>query len=294
MNRNTSTLLDNIEIVVSAAKMYRLNDMFYAVAQGALDELSARLGITTKQALVFALLLEFGHKRRIYMSAVVDMIGCDSVRTMAFMNEADVLCERGLVVRVRVKDETYYIVPVDVIDAVKENRLYEPEPIANLNEARFFSVMDKIFRRAHSHEQALHQSLVDLINANKHIPFVQGLIKYGIMDNCENTWDVLMACVYANRLITYDDDIVGRHDWECYFRESINTRTIEFGLLNGTLKLCRCNLIEMAKYKGIWENYHYHFTNRAKRELFPNHPFLVVNKNRPNKRRRFNQVDEEL
>jgi hypothetical protein len=39
MNNTTPTLLDNFEKVVSAAKMYRLNEMFYSVTQEPLNEL---------------------------------------------------------------------------------------------------------------------------------------------------------------------------------------------------------------------------------------------------------------
>lgn len=290
MNNTTSTLLDNIERVVSAAKMYKFNEMFFSLTQEPLRELSARLGVTTKQALVFALMLEYGHRRKIYMSNIVSMIECDYVCALSFMNEADVLCQRGLLVCVKNRDTTFYEIPIDVINAIRENRVYEPIPITDLNEAEFYHTMDKIFMRAHSNEHALKQALVDLIKANKHIPFVQALFKYGIMDNCENTWDVLMACVYANRLITFDDDIIGKHNWEDYFQESINIKTIDFGLKNGMLKLCRCNLVELTKYKGIEEDYYYHFTNRAKRELFPNHPYLIPNKYYNNKRERHNQT----
>lgn len=77
MNNTTPTLLDNFEKVVSAAKMYRLNDMFYSVAQEPLNELSRRLDVTPKQALVFALLLEFGSQRKIFMSSIVKMLERD-------------------------------------------------------------------------------------------------------------------------------------------------------------------------------------------------------------------------
>lgn len=98
MNNKTSTLLDNFEKVVSAAKMYRLNEMFYSITQEPLNELSVRLGVTPKQALVFALILEFAHQRKIYMSALIKMLECDTIRALSFMNEADALCERGLLV----------------------------------------------------------------------------------------------------------------------------------------------------------------------------------------------------
>ena len=276
MNNKTSTLLDNFEKVVSAAKMYRLNEMFYSITQEPLNELSVRLGVTPKQALVFALILEFGHQRKIYMSALINMIECDTIRALSFMNEADALCERGLLVCVKQKDSTYYVVPMEVIDSIRANRVYEPDPIANLNESDFFLAMDKIFKRVHSHELVLQQALIDLVKANKHIPFVKALFKRGVMDNCENNWNVLMACIYAHRLIIFDDDYVGEHDWLDYFHEQINIRTIKFELRNRILKLCRCNFVELARYKGVEENYYYHFTDQAKKELFPNHPFLVV------------------
>ena len=174
---------------------------------------------------------------------------------------------------------------MEVIDAIRANRVYEPDTIADLNEAAFYHAMDKIFKRTHSHERALQQALIDLIRANKHIPFVQVLFKRGIMDNCENNWNVLMACVYAHRLIIFDDDYVGRHDWSGYFQESINIRTISFELENRILKLCRCHLVELARYKGINEdsNYNYHFTDQTKREMFPNHQFLVVKRHNKNR-----------
>ena len=285
MNNNTPTLLDNFEKVVSAAKMYRLNEMFYSVAQEPLNELSRRLGVTPKQALVFALLLEFGSQRKIFMSSIVKMLECDAIRALSFMNDADALCERGLLVCVKNRDTTYYDIPLEVIDAIRANRVYEPDTIADLNEAAFYHAMDKIFKRTHSHERALQQALIDLIRANKHIPFVQVLFKRGIMDNCENNWNVLMACVYAHRLIIFDDDYVGRHDWSGYFQESINIRTISFELENRILKLCRCHLVELARYKGINEdsNYNYHFTDQTKREMFPNHQFLVVKRHNKNR-----------
>lgn len=276
-NMKNRTLLNHIELVVTTAKEHNLSNQFYAKTQQALGNISERLGITIDQALVFSLCMEFANKDKIYMSSVANMVECSNIRTLMFMNEADELSKLRLMQRIRKGEHTYYIIPIDVVDAIKENRAYKAEPINNLSEEQFFAVMDKILHAPHGDETALQNELIELLSVNAHIPFVNALYKHGIMDNCQNTWDVLMACVYANRLITFDDDIVGKHDWQDYFSRSYNIRVIDFGHQNETMKIFRCNLIEVNNIEGLQNDYHYHYTNNAKRELFPNHN-VVTNK----------------
>ena len=270
-NMKNKTLLDYMELVVTTAKEHNLSNQFYVKTQNALSSISERLGITVDQALVFSLCMEFANKEKIYMSSVATMAGCSNIKTLAFMNEADELSRLRLMRRIRKGEHTYYIIPIDVVDAIKENRAYKPEPIENLSEDRFYAVMNKVFQAPYADETALQNELVGLLTVNTHIPFVSALYKHGIMDNCQNTWDVLMACVYANRLITFDDDIVGRHDWINYFTKSYNIRVVDFGHQNETMKIFRCNLIEVNNSVSLQNDYHYHYTNQAKRELFPNH-----------------------
>ena len=270
-NKKSKTLLDYMELVVTTAKEHNLSSQFYAKTQNALCNISDRLGITIDQALVFSLCMEFANKEKIYMSSVANMAGCSNIKTLAFMNEADELSRLKLMRRIRKGEHTYYIIPIDVVDAIKENRAYKPESIENLSEARFYAVMDKVFQAPYADETALQNELVELLSVNTHIPFVNALYKYGIMDNCQNTWDVLMACVYANRLITFDDDIVGKHDWQDYFTKLHSIRVVDFGHKNETMKIFRCNLIEVNNLDGVERDYHYHYTNQAKREMFPNH-----------------------
>lgn len=278
-NNNSTTLLENMEMVVCAAKKHRLDERFNRVAHRALDTLSKRMGITTEQALVFSLCLEYGHQRKILMSSVAQMVECSGIRTLMLMNEADSLAKLGLMLRIRTEKQTYYTIPTDVIDAIMADRMYKPSPIENLSEDEFYAAMYRIFNSEHSDEIELQEKLMKLLSANKHIPFVQALDKYRITDNYKNTWDILMICVYANRLISYDDDIVAEHDWEDYFTKIINVRTVNFGHENGTMKIFRSNLIKLNNsYKGAEKDYHYHFTTQAKQELFPNHKHLFLAK----------------
>ena len=277
--KRLTTLLDHIDIVIESAKEYGVNEEFYQVVKKSINLLSKRLGVTKEQALVFALCMEYSNQMQFFMSEVTKMVGLSNLRTLMFMEEADKLCQNGLMVRFRRGQQTKYNIPVKVIDAIKTNQSYKPEPIDNLSEDKFYTALSNIFNSEYSDETHLQDDLINLVKANSHIPFVIALSKYGIIDCCRNTWDMLLICVYANRLINNDDDIVAEHDWIDYFTNSNNIATVRFGHKNATMKIFRSNLIELNNnYGDIEKDYYYHFTSQAKRELFPNHKNMLYDK----------------
>jgi len=258
------TLLSAIEQIVNCAIEKKLGDDFYALMEQPLAYIARRMEITAEQALVFALFMEKSSDGRILISDFSEMVGCRNIRVVALMGEADKLSKRGFIRRHKNDDGIYYHVPLDVIEAVKENRVFTPKPIAGLTSNEFFDRLDDVFENDHDDEWALLEELETLVGANPQLPFCRAVKKYELKG-----FPLLMLCVYANRLLNHDDDMVGECDWEDYFTCKSNLRNIRNGLKNGNHPLRRLNLVDPHNDGGIGDPRYFHLTDSAKEELFP-------------------------
>lgn len=142
------TLIGAIEQIVNRAIETHLDEPFYSEAAPFLDYLGNRMALDCEQALVFALFMEQSTDNRIQISDFARMVGCRTVRVISMMAAADELVKRRLIRRVRKEDCLFYSVPMAVVTAVKEDRLYEPEPIDHLTSEQLFDRMGQIFDEA--------------------------------------------------------------------------------------------------------------------------------------------------
>lgn len=261
------TLLSAIEQIVNCAIEKKLGDDFYTLMEQPLAYLARRMEITAEQALVFALFMEKSSDGRIRISDFSEMVGCRNIRVVALMSEADKLSKRGFIWRHKDKDgdEIYYHVPIDVIEAVKANRVFIPKPIAGLTSNEFADRLNDVFENDHDDEWALLEELNRLVEANPQLPFCQAVKKYGLGYNFSS----LMLCMFADRLLNYDYDWVDERDWENYFTLKSSLRGIRAELKNGTYPLRRHNLIEPRNNDGLGDPRFFHLTDSAKQKLFP-------------------------
>lgn len=255
------TLLSAIEQIVNCAIEKKLGDDFYTLMEQPLAYLARRLEITAEQALVFSLLMEKSSDTRICIGDLSQMIGCRNIRIVALMREADKLSKRGFIY----KHKAMYHVPIDVIEAVKANRAFIPKPIAGLTSNEFADRLDGIFDKGLDDEQLLLEELDRLVEANPQLPFCQAVKKYEL----KGSFPFLILCVFADRLLNHDDDMVCDDDWAIYFTNKSHIREIRNGLKNGTYPLRRINLVEPHNEEGLGDPQYFHLTDSAKQELFP-------------------------
>lgn len=137
-DRVEPTLIGTIEQIVNRAIETHLGETFYDTAAPFLDYLSERMSLNREQALVFALFMEQSTDTRIQISDFARMVGCRTVRVISMMAAADELVKRRLIRRFRMEETLFYSVPMAVVTAVKENRVYEPEPIVSLTADQLF------------------------------------------------------------------------------------------------------------------------------------------------------------
>ena len=268
IKKNEATLLSSIDRVVELAIDSKLSNYFYEEAEEALQYLSQRLDITPTQALVFSLFMEKCTDRRITMSDFANMIGCRTTRLIELMSEADALHKMGLIGRYKRNKECYYNVPMEVIEAVKENRKFTPKSLSELSSNEFYDCLDEIFEADHDDTYTLSDRLRELVTANPQLPIAQVVKRYNI-GWFRGDWSGVMLCVYLNRFVNHDDDMVSTLDWEDYFSSKHIVRSINEALKDTSFTLCKEGLVEPYKNDGMADTNFFHLTDKAKQELCP-------------------------
>lgn len=258
------TLIGAIEQIVNLAIELQLGEVFYEKARESLTFVAERMSINEEQALVFALFMEKSAYSRIQISDFAELVGCRMVRIISMMAETDMLVEKRFIRRIKEDNSVYYSVPKEVVNAIKENRVYTPAPIDHLTTEQLFDRMADIFEETDT-EQLL-QELDLLVVANPQLAFCRMIQSYDLK-GCEE--ERLLLYIFCNRFINLDDDMIGEHDWKNYFSRS-DVRFLSHRLKDRSLGLLAMNILENCNSDGLNDSEYYHLTSKAKEELFAN------------------------
>ena len=256
------TLIGAIEQIVNLAIELHLGEVFYEKAREFLTFVAERMSINEEQSLIFALFIEKSAYSRIQISDFAELVGCRMVRIISMMAETDMLVEKHFIRRIKEDNSVYYSVPKEVVNAIKENRVYTPAPIDHLTTELLFDRMADIFEETDT-EQLL-QELDLLVVANPQLAFCRMIQSYDLK-GCEE--ERLLLYIFCNRFINLDDDMIGEHDWEDYFSRR-NVRFISHRLQDRSLGLLAMNILENCNSDGMNDSEYYHLTGKAKAELF--------------------------
>lgn len=256
------TLIGAIEQIVNLAIELQLGEVFYEKAREPLTFVAERMSINEEQALIFALFMEKSACCRIQISDFAELVGCRMVRIISMMAETDMLVEKHFIRRIKEDNSVYYSVPKEVVNAIKENRVYTPAPIDHLTTEQLFDRIEQVFEE--TEKERLLQELDMLIEANPQLAFCQAFQSYDLK-GCEE--ERLLLYVFCNRFINFHDDMVGAHDWEDYFSRS-DAHFISYSLGNRNLGLLKMTILENCNSDGLNDSEYYHLTNKAKEELF--------------------------
>ena len=264
LQKNTRTLLSSIEEIVRLAKEHGVEDNFYIEAEKPLKYLSKVLLMSREEAMVLSLFLELSPKWRIKISDLSEMLNISNIRILSLMNVADELVKKGYVKKYDRNEDIFYVVPTDVIDSLRSNIVYRPKPMTNLTFEEFFDRLGKIMDEEDVGFWRRYDSVVKLVEANQHLPYCKISSNYDWDDN-----EVMVFHIFAHRLINEDDDIIGTHDWEDIIGSKRVVTRILKSFKRGDSPLIKNNIFEPAMEDGICQPDYYHFTDKAKEELFP-------------------------
>ncbi len=258
------TFAANMERVVELATTTHLGEAFSNAAQPYMSYIAERMSLTERQALLLSLFLEKSSDRRIMISDFAHMLDCRTIRIISLMSEADMLVDRGLVRRKKDSDgSVYYRMPMEVVTAFKDNKVYTPEPTKGLTAEKFFDAMAKIFDDHESGDNIM-QKLDSLVGENLHLEFCKAAKTIDL----EHDDDRLLFYVFCNRFVNEDDDMIGEHDWEDYYESKTTLRILRGELKRQDNILQRAGIIENCISDGMADPSYFKLTDKAKEMLF--------------------------
>lgn len=260
--KSKQTLIGAIEQIVNLAVELKLGDTFQEKVRPALAYVAERMSLNEEQALVFALFIEKSTDDHIQISDFAKLVGCRTVRIISMMAEADILVEKRLIRRIKNGDSICYSVPMEVVNAIKENRVYTPASIEHLTTEQLFDRMAEVFEG--TDKERLLQELDLLVAANPQLAFCRTIQSYDLKDYNEER---LLLYIFCDCFINQDDDMIGERDWKDFFSRG-ERGFISWCLKNRNLRLLRKNILENCNSGGMNDPEYYHLTNKAKEELF--------------------------
>lgn len=257
------TLIGAIEQIVNLAIELKLETPFSEKAHSALTYVSECMSLDEEHALAFALFMEKSTDPRIQISDFSDLIGCRTVRIISLMAAADRLAQRHLIWRFKKENTLFYSVPMEVVEAVKENRAFEPAPIDNLTVEQLFDRMEKILDRMKEDRNLLLADLDALVAANPELPFCQTLQIYDLSEDVERLLFYVFCHLYVNKGKAY----LRMRDWQDYFTGD-EQRFLSWMMNASDLKLCERKIIEPYNANGLEDPEYFHLTRTAREALF--------------------------
>lgn len=115
-------LLTAVEQIVDKAKGTGLSSEFYRKADRYIKYLSERLELTKEQSVMMALFIDNSDDSSISISDFCKYLDCRTTKIIRYMAEIDVLEKRELVRCCRENKRIKYRVPIEVIDAFKNDK----------------------------------------------------------------------------------------------------------------------------------------------------------------------------
>lgn len=259
------TLVANMERVVELATTSHLSDVFNRAAQPYMNYIAERMSLTEKQALLLSLFLEKSNDPRIMISDFAHMIDCRTIRIISLMSEVDALVARGFVRRRKGADGSLsYRMPMDVVMAFKDNKVYTPDSTKCLSAEKFFDTMARIFEDYESDDN-ITRKLDLLVGENLHLEFCKTATTIFSLDDDDER---LLFYVFCNRFVNEDDDMIGEHNWEDYYESKSTLRILRGELKRQDSTLQRKGIIENRNSDGMVDSDYFKLTDKAKETLF--------------------------
>lgn len=258
-------LLTAIEQIVEQSANSGLSDDFFKEARRYINHVAKKLSLTPMQAVLFSYFVDKSDDCRIRVSEMASHFGCRMVRIIRYMGDLDELERRKLVVCRRDSREKTYRMTMPVIEALKENRCYEPVPCSGLTCGELFDRLDDLFEQRGDNEltyEALVGEVKALFEANEGLAFVRQIGTYELSE-----WDWMLLVFFCHLFVRDKDDCIRGHDFDDLYDSKSIFRMQERELVQGDSDLIRAKLVEYANEDGFADRTTFKLTDRAKTEL---------------------------
>ena len=258
--------LTAVEQIVELSKGSHLNADFFKKAAKPLKYLSTKMELTKEQSVLMALFIDNSSDRRITLSDFAKHLECSTTTVIRFMNDIDVLEQRGMICCNRSGQELSYRVPLETINAFRQDEKFVSQNYSGLNCYELFGVLEDIFEMRDDDEltyELTKQRIQSLLECNQHLIFVQKVKSFNFAED-----DEILLVLFSHLFVNNNDDNIGFHDLTFLYDRSYTKSCLKSQLSNETHILQYAKLIEYTNDEGFINRESFRMTWMAKQTLF--------------------------
>ena len=263
--RRKMDLLTAVEQIVDKAKDSGLRSEFYRKADRYIKYLSEVMDLTKEQSVMLALFIDNSDDTSISLSDIGKFLGCRNTRIIRYMAEIDVLEKREFVRCSRGDMRLRYRVPIEVIEAFKNNKKYTPKNCSGLSCQKFFDEIQEVFE-LRNNKELTYELTVDkikhLFDCNSQLLYVQKVKSYKLSED-----DEMLLVLFSHLFVNDNDDNIGLYDIEFLYEKFILS-TIKYDLKHDQHILQERKIIEYSNNDGFADRNSFRITTEVKRALF--------------------------
>lgn len=276
--RKKMDLLSAVEQIVEKAKGTGLSSEFYRKADRYIKYVSAKMELTREQSVMMALFIDNSDDTRITISDFGKFLNCRTTRIIRYMSEIDVLEKRELVRCCRDGHSISYRVPMEVIEAFKNDEMYVPKDCSGLSCMELFGEIEDIFELRKDDEltyEATAQKIKHLFDCNAQLLYVQKIRSYNMSEDNE-----MLLVLFSHLFVNNNDDNIGYHDLNFLYESKHYWNHIKSMMNTGEHTLLEAKLIEYNNNDGFVDKESFRMTIQAKQELFCELNLSSMNQNK--------------
>ncbi len=263
--RKQMDLLTAVELIVEKAKGTGLSSEFYRKANRPIRYMAEKMELTKEQSVMMALFIDNSDDTRITISDFGKFLDCRTTRIIGYMPAIDVLEKRELIRCSRGDNRISYRVPIEVVDAFKNNQKYTPKDCSGLSCQELFGEIEDIFNLRKDDEltyDATAEKIRHLFNCNSQLLYVQKVRSYDLGEV-----DEMMLILFSHLFVNNNDDNIRYHDLDFIYDKRCWNR-VKSHLSDGEHILLTEKMIEYNNDDGFVDRESFRMTIEAKRELF--------------------------
>ena len=263
--RKKMDLLTAVEQIVDKAKGSGLSNEFYRKADRYIKYLSEVMDLTKEQSVMLALFIDNSDDTSISLSDIGKFVGCRNTRIIRYMAEIDVLEKREFVRCNREDKRMRYRVPMEVIEAFKNNNKYMPKDCSGLSCQELFGEIEDVFELRENEELTYEltiEKIKHLFDCNSQLLYVQKVKSYNLYVD-----DEMLLVLFSHLFVNNHDDNIRFHDISFLF-DKHRWNIVKTSLNNEMNILQSAKMIEYTNSDGFADRESFCMTAEAKRALF--------------------------
>jgi len=277
-NKRRRNLLPYFEKINEAMKEegFRLNAEFFKKVEAPVRNAAKALDITPLQAVIFAVILEYSGDEAVSIDCVKNALRCSKTKALMYLDEMEALEKKRLIRRSRktwtdpfsergrvVKSLPSYIIPLDVIKALRTGRRVKKSVNTNISGETFFDIISDILDAVRDDEidaTDADEEISVILKESPNLAFAQALKNYNLGN--ESVITLLLFCTY----LINGDETLHVKALRSYF-DGYLCRRVERRFKSGEHKLIKFGLVENNCSGGLADSEEYCLTKKARGEF---------------------------